>query len=399
MGENPRLKAALDYASAGWLVLPIWWMASSDSCACHGRSKECKPGKHPCCPGGVDGATREERIIRKWWKRHPLANVAIATGFRSGVWALDIDPRNGGDSSLAQLVAEHDELVETVIQETGGGGFHQLFIAERPVRCGELDKRYPGLDVKGDGGYVLVDPSTHPSGSSYRWRRGCGPDDVDVARAPDWLLDMVGLPVSQGTPVGSVPAVPEIQVTAISEAVQRCLFTGAGRSEEAVRKLVRYLKFDLKLTSYNDVVSAVSQLYDRCQQYTDHDPDYLIAKGWRFMAVANQPVGKRSMLTEAIKAARAKPSARAIEVFRGEHCRLLVPICRELAKMSPTGVFALGGGELQKHLGGKRGHWWERLRINLEGAKVIKLAASGTFSSNPARRKSNLYTYLWPLED
>ena len=80
------------------------------------------------------------------------------------------EPRNGGDKSLDQLVANHSALPATPAQHTGGGGWHYFF--NHPggkERCTVLAS---GLDLKGDGGYVLVEPSNHASGGSYRWQEG-----------------------------------------------------------------------------------------------------------------------------------------------------------------------------------------------------------------------------------
>jgi hypothetical protein len=45
------------------------------------------------------------------------------------------------------------------------------------------------LDLRGEGGYVLVPPSNHLSGKPYRFL--ISPDEALLAHAPDWLLDMV----------------------------------------------------------------------------------------------------------------------------------------------------------------------------------------------------------------
>jgi hypothetical protein len=47
------------------------------------------------------------------------------------------------------------------------------------------------LDLKADGGYVLLPPSLHPSGRCYTWEVSCHPDEVPIAVMPDWLLDML----------------------------------------------------------------------------------------------------------------------------------------------------------------------------------------------------------------
>ncbi|MBI4581626.1 MAG: DUF3987 domain-containing protein, partial [Planctomycetes bacterium] len=124
-----------------------------------------------------------------WWQRWPDANIGIQTGAPSGTVTLDIDPRHGGDSSLAALEAKHGELPATVEALTGGGGRHLSF--QHPG--GEVRNRtnlLPGIDVRGDGGYVVADPSIHASGIQYRWRDGHSPRDREPAPLPGWLHEL-----------------------------------------------------------------------------------------------------------------------------------------------------------------------------------------------------------------
>lgn len=155
------LVAALTYAARGWAVLPI-------------RAG----GKIPLTQHGVKDASTSELVIRGWWRQWPTANVGIATGSVSGIVVLDVDPRAGGDGSLATLPA-----IETRSARTGGGGRHFLFSASPGPRRGRIGWR-SGLDIKGDGGYIVAPPSTHASGGVYEWDTDC-----DLAAEPDWLTE------------------------------------------------------------------------------------------------------------------------------------------------------------------------------------------------------------------
>ena len=68
-------------------------------------SKMPQPGSHGCLE-----ATTNADVIREHWNRTPDANIGIATGARSGIWVLDIDPLHKGDESLAEVVSRHGEL-------------------------------------------------------------------------------------------------------------------------------------------------------------------------------------------------------------------------------------------------------------------------------------------------
>lgn len=174
------LEAALGYLARGWSVVPAH-TAMGAGCSC--LNPDCEsPGKHP----RVKWRTYQERHptedeVRAWWRRWPDANVAVLTGAISGVVVLDVDPRHGGDDSLADLGA----LPDTLTGLTGGGGQHLWWEHPgTPIPNGAA--RRPGLDIRGDGGYVVAPPSVHASGARYTWDAG-QPDDPaplpDVLRA------------------------------------------------------------------------------------------------------------------------------------------------------------------------------------------------------------------------
>lgn len=167
-------RAALAYAQRlGWPVFPVYWIAEGGTCSC-GRPECGSPGKHPLTAQGFKEATRDEAQIIAWWSRWPQANIGIPTGTASGFDALDVDPRHGGDGSLAELEATHGKLPETVVQLTGGGGQHFLFRHRDGI--GNKTGFRPGLDVRGEGGYILVSPSNHLSGRRYAWKESSRPE-------------------------------------------------------------------------------------------------------------------------------------------------------------------------------------------------------------------------------
>lgn len=185
------LEAALAYAARGWPAFPLHGIRGG-RCTC-GAVPDCKPGKHPLgrlVPAGVKNATTEAVKITSWSTNCPIANVAIGTGGVSGLVALDVDPRHGGDASLEALVREHGPLPDTIESLTGGGGRHLVFRHPGgvvPNRVGIA----PGLDVRGDGGYIVAPPSLHISERRYAWAIGYGADEVPLAAAPEWLTTLV----------------------------------------------------------------------------------------------------------------------------------------------------------------------------------------------------------------
>lgn len=187
------LDAAIEYTRMGWQVFP-----------CH------PTGHQPLVKRGFYAATTDVDVIRSWWTRWPGAAIGLRTGEASGVFAVDIDPRNGGDVSQEYIEAEHSELPETVESQTGGGGRHVFFQwPNRSVPC-STGKIARGIDIKGDGGYVILPPSDHESGREYCWLIGQELGECDIAEAPAWLLEMIDVTSPSGpSPSGAAAAVGE----------------------------------------------------------------------------------------------------------------------------------------------------------------------------------------------
>lgn len=176
------LGAALAYMARGWAVFPT-------------------NGKAPATRNGVLDASTEEHLAGIWWERWPSRGVALATGVPSGVWTLDVDGEDGAEA-LGTLTAHHGRLPDTVTSRTGGGGWHLLYRmpSDRDVR-NSASKVGPSIDVRGTGGYAVLPPSGHASGRFYTWLPGRGPEDLSVAEAPRWLLELVAPPKVERPPM------------------------------------------------------------------------------------------------------------------------------------------------------------------------------------------------------
>lgn len=136
---------------------------------------------------GCRDATRDSDKICAWWTNDPCLNVGIATGSLSGVWALDVDPRHGGDSSLRQLEAIHGPLPTTVESATPSGGRHLYFAWPQngPEIRNSTSRVGRGIDVRGEGGSVVCPPSRLANGRCYRWVANGAHGFVT---APHWLI-------------------------------------------------------------------------------------------------------------------------------------------------------------------------------------------------------------------
>jgi Bifunctional DNA primase/polymerase, N-terminal len=172
---NPptELDAALEYARKGLPVFP------------------CNPlDKKPLTPHGFKDATTDEAQIRAWWGRWPNAMIGAPTGPASGAWVLDpdVDPikQLDGIAALAQLTARHGALPQTLTSITPRGGKHKFFAWDSNVDIRNSESKVgPGIDVRGNGGYVCLPPSRNANGGTYQWEPG---GTKVIAPAPPWLV-------------------------------------------------------------------------------------------------------------------------------------------------------------------------------------------------------------------
>ena len=124
--HNPRLKAALDYVKLGLRVIPL-----------HHRRKE------PRLRKWTKRATTDASLVRDWFEKWPDSNLGIVAG--KGLVVLDVDPKNGGAESLAELIAAHGPLPPTAEARTGSGGTHYFFSVDLGIAVANRAGFQPGL--------------------------------------------------------------------------------------------------------------------------------------------------------------------------------------------------------------------------------------------------------------
>ena len=199
--DGRLLPGATWYANNGWHVLPVHGIDRTGMCTCGREHLDPKEkGKHPASAQGQKDATTDLATIQDWWAENPHYNIGVFAK-PSGFFVIDIDPRNGGDKSILKLeeraLGELPPTVEAITGEynTDGGpkrGRHLLY------RCSPDEKfianfnkeGLPGIDVKHNG-YILIAPSRHFSGHCYEWKDGHEPWNMEIAEAPEELLNVI----------------------------------------------------------------------------------------------------------------------------------------------------------------------------------------------------------------
>lgn len=159
-------------------------------------------GKQPLIKEWPVKATSDPEALRTWMKRYPGCNWGLATGHDSGVFVIDVDGEEGA-AAIEELIRLHGGDLTNILTVKTARGKHLYFLwpAGTPIR-NSASKLARGLDVRGDGGYVVVPPSVHLNGAIYRWV-GAG-DDARVLPAPAWLLGMLTAPARRMSPTRAV---------------------------------------------------------------------------------------------------------------------------------------------------------------------------------------------------
>lgn len=177
------LPYALQYVELGLKIFPCNWPIEN-RCSC-GKADCTSPGKHPRTPNGFYAATDDARQIKEWWERMPYANIGLRTGAENNILVLDVDPPHGGDASLVKLEEQFGKLPPTLRARTGSGGEHVIFQhVDGLTNC--VGAIGDGLDIRTDGGYIVIAPSLHISGRRYEWE-----NNTTTTAAPPWLLDRI----------------------------------------------------------------------------------------------------------------------------------------------------------------------------------------------------------------
>ena len=205
------LKGATWYAQNEWKILPCFGIIGG-RCTCNSTHQEPKDiGKHPRIAEWNRNASSDLGTINRWWDEDPAGNIGVYCK-ESGFFVIDIDPRSGGPESFEKFEALVDGALPPTVEAITGvytvngrevRGRHLFYKCSPDEQLlGNLNKAgLKGIDIKHNG-YVLIAPSQHFSGISYEWVEGHAPWEIEMAEAPEELLQAVRKRGRKSTSVG-----------------------------------------------------------------------------------------------------------------------------------------------------------------------------------------------------
>jgi hypothetical protein len=178
-------KMAQDYISKSRSVIALY-LPSGGSCSCSVGISCRSPGKHPVTRNGLKNATNDRSKLVEAGFNGGNQNIGILTG--GDLMVLDIDAKSGGLITLDDLIKKYGALPNTPKVKTGGGGYHFYFRTPIGLTIKNRANVLPGLDIRGEGGYVVAPPSIHSSGKRYEWEVDM---NTPLAECPNWLIDLI----------------------------------------------------------------------------------------------------------------------------------------------------------------------------------------------------------------
>jgi hypothetical protein len=177
------IKTKLEWALEASQHVPVhpcrWYVDPGPGATPKEREKAVSDAKEPLTMW-KDLATQDPEQIQKWWSQWPDANIG---GVTNQLLVLDVDNQHGGSDTFKFLQLVED-FPETMTNNTQGGGQHLFYVMREgePLKNGR-HKLGPGIDVKTDGGYVMM-PGSTIEGRSYTRA-----NNAPIAFAPAWIVE------------------------------------------------------------------------------------------------------------------------------------------------------------------------------------------------------------------
>lgn len=152
----------------------IWWEATRLEYPVF----PCAADKTPTIKGGFKSAVSDPELIEILWRQHHGPLIGVPTGISSGFSVVDVDPQ-GKQWMIARI--NRGRLPSTRIHQTPRGGFHFLYQTPDPPIRNSASKLAWGVDIRGEGGYVIFPPSP-----GYEVI-----DESPIAPFPRWIIKVL----------------------------------------------------------------------------------------------------------------------------------------------------------------------------------------------------------------
>jgi len=242
------LEHALQYAERGFSVIPI------------------KPDKKPFVPWAdfqKRRATPEE--IKTWWQKWPGAMIGLCTGEISGLFVVDCDSEDG----YLKIQEVLPDSILIPMARTPRGGWHLYFLFSKGMRETTRAAVIPGVDIRGEGGYIVAPPSVNGTGKRYAWIEKLSIDEVDLPEVPEPLIKYISLYAYKGVEGGKAPSLHFLTSGTRDNDlfhVGNCLIKGGCEEEKARHVLNLLAKCCSPPFSEKDAQIKIDSVLNRCER-------------------------------------------------------------------------------------------------------------------------------------
>ena len=162
-----------DYVSFGWSVLPV-------------KPEE----KRPYMTNWLQYTKTKAPLdkVENWFRSLSRAGVGAVTGKVSNIVVLDVE--SYCPTPIEDLLRKYPTQM---VSKTGSGGYHLFY--QYPTGVPKVSNRVKimdGVDLRADGGFIVLPPTVHPNGNRYQWIKK-GP----LGTFPTEILDIQSKPAIQ----------------------------------------------------------------------------------------------------------------------------------------------------------------------------------------------------------
>ena len=236
------LRTATTY---GFAVFPVH-TPTEFGCSC-GDANCTNIGKHPANNNGCSGATNDPQGIKNLWNNVPSSNYGIATGPSSNIFVIDIDGEKGRET-ISNLESKYGKLPSTLTVNTGKGKHLYFKYPDRKVKT-RKDVFGPGVDVRGEGGYVVGPGSMHASGAIYEFVNLL----EETAIAPEWALE-----IACGEKVTEEPEIKSNGLNLQAANRNSIIYKGPPEwTESQIREMLNYISPDIGYDEWVHIGMAI----------------------------------------------------------------------------------------------------------------------------------------------
>ena len=300
----------------GWLTFPVHSIVNG-RCTC---GKECdSPGKHPKIKGWQLGG-----------EIPPGSNIGLVTGQKSNIVVIDIDKKTGGFESLKEWESPLGPLPRTLTSNTQSGGLHYFYEYDPQVNRNRTAIA-PGIDIRSDGGFVVLPPSVGVQGS-YSWVDQGTPiaklsppwvrflSDIKNGSRNSTLTSLAGVMRARGADASAMTdyldainktldcPISESEITNIATSISRYEpnpnGNGGGPNPDGSKKKKE------KLTDYQ--LAQLIEPYCSSRLRFSHSLGWLLWTGKRYKPTESAPYNIFNLLIESLLQSSSFPESQAI---------------------------------------------------------------------------------------